>query len=104
MSATHQHQAQHHHEDACRLDVWLWRARFFKTRGLAADFLEEGRVRLIRPGSEAVRVDKPSRFIHPGDGLVFAIGGRLTAIRIEALGERRGPPSEARGLYSEAPH
>jgi ribosomal 50S subunit-recycling heat shock protein len=104
MSATYPHQAHHHQDDACRLDVWLWRARFFKTRGLAAQFLDEGRVRLIRPGSEAVRVDKPSRAIRPGDGLVFAIGGRLVAIRIEALGERRGPPGEARGLYSEAPH
>jgi ribosome-associated heat shock protein Hsp15 len=104
MSATHQHQAQERHEDACRLDVWLWRARFFKTRALAARFLDEGRVRLIRPGSEAVRVDKPSRWVRPGDGLVFAIGGRLAAIRIEALGERRGPAGEARGLYSEAPH
>ena len=35
-------------EDACRVDVWLWRARFFKTRSLAAKFVEEGRVRLTR--------------------------------------------------------
>jgi ribosome-associated heat shock protein Hsp15 len=104
MSATHQHQAQGRHDDSCRLDVWLWRARFFKTRGLAAQFLEEGRVRVIRPGSEAVRVDKPSRAVRAGDGLVFAIGGRLVVVRIEALGERRGPPGEARGLYCETPH
>jgi ribosomal 50S subunit-recycling heat shock protein len=104
MSSTHQHQAHDPQEDACRLDVWLWRARFFKTRGLAAQFLEAGRVRLIRPGGEVARVDKPSRWVRPGDELVFAIGGRLVAVRIEALGERRGPPGEARGLYSEAPH
>jgi ribosome-associated heat shock protein Hsp15 len=82
----------------CRLDVWLWRARFFKTRGLAAQAVETGRLRLLRAGQE-MRVDKPGRFVRPGDGLVFALGGRLVAVRIEALGERRGPATEARGLY-----
>ena len=89
-------------EDACRLDVWLWRARFFKTRALAARFLEDGRVRLTRNGSPEVRVDKPSRTVRPGDRLVFAIGGRLFAITVQALGERRGPASEAQALYCEA--
>jgi ribosome-associated heat shock protein Hsp15 len=89
-------------EDACRLDVWLWRARFFKTRALAARFLEDGRVRLIRPGAAEVRVDKASRTVRPGDGLVFAIGGRLFSITVQALGERRGPAAEARTLYCEA--
>jgi ribosome-associated heat shock protein Hsp15 len=90
-------------EDACRLDVWLWRARFFKTRALAAKFLEEGRVRLARQGAAEVRVDKASRAVRPGDSLVFAIGGRLFAITVQGLGERRGPASEARELYCEAP-
>jgi ribosome-associated heat shock protein Hsp15 len=89
-------------EDACRLDVWLWRARFFKTRALAARFLEDGRVRLTRQGAPEVRVDKASRTVRPGDNLVFAIGGRLFAITVQALGERRGPASEARELYCEA--
>jgi ribosome-associated heat shock protein Hsp15 len=89
-------------DDACRLDVWLWRARFFKTRALAARFLEEGRVRLTRHGSAEVRVDKASRTVRPGDNLVFAIGGRLFAITVQALGERRGPASKARELYYEA--
>jgi ribosomal 50S subunit-recycling heat shock protein len=91
-------------EGSCRLDVWLWRARFFKSRALAARFLEEGRVRLTRPGAETVRVDKASRTIRPGDAVVFAVGGRLVAVRIEAVGARRGPPGEARALYSESPH
>ena len=82
-----------------RVDVWLWRARFFKTRTLAAKFVEEGRVRHTRAGQES-RLDKPSRIVKAGDALVFALGGRLTAVRIEALGERRGPPTEARTLYS----
>ncbi len=86
-------------EDACRVDVWLWRARFFKTRSLAARMVEEGRVRLSRAGQET-RLDKPSRTVRPGDGLVFAVGGRLTAVRVEGLGERRGPAAEAQALYS----
>jgi ribosomal 50S subunit-recycling heat shock protein len=89
---------------SCRLDVWLWRARFFKSRGLAAKFLEEGRVRLTRQGAAEMRVDKASRTVRPGDGLVFAIGGRLIAVTVQALGERRGPTGEARALYCEADH
>jgi len=86
-------------EDSCRADVWLWRARFFKTRSLAARFVEEGRVRITRAGVES-RLDKASRTLKPGDGLVFALGGRLIAVRVEAMGERRGPASEARTLYA----
>ncbi len=86
-------------EEGCRIDVWLWRARFFKTRSLSARMVDEGRVRMTRAGT-GTRVDKPSRSVKPGDELVFAIGGRLTAIRIEALGERRGPPAEAQALYA----
>jgi ribosome-associated heat shock protein Hsp15 len=84
---------------SCRADVWLWRARFFKTRSLAARFVEEGRVRMTRAGTES-RLDKASRTLKPGDELVFALGGRLIAVRIEAVGERRGPASEARALYA----
>lgn len=87
-------------ETGCRADVWLWRARFFKTRSLSARFVEEGRVRLIRAGAE-MRLDKASRTLRPGDGLVLALGGRLIAVRVEELGERRGPATEARGLYSD---
>ena len=86
-------------DDACRADVWLWRARFFKTRSLAAKFVDEGRVRLTRAGQEG-RLDKCARPVKVGDSLVFALGGRLTAVRVEAMGERRGPPAEARALYS----
>ena len=86
-------------ETACRADVWLWRARFFKSRSLAAKFLEEGRVRMTRSGVQT-RLDKPSRTLHIGDELVFALGGRLIAVRMEQAGERRGPPPEARALYT----
>jgi|SRR5579863_9174932 ribosomal 50S subunit-recycling heat shock protein len=86
-------------EDAVRADVWLWRARFCKTRTLAASLVDGGKVRLTRGGQES-RLDKPARTVRPGDLLVFAIGGRLHAVRIEAIGVRRGPPAEARALYS----
>ncbi len=89
-------------EESCRADVWLWRARFFKTRSLSARFIEEGRVRLVRADAQT-RLDKASRSLRPGDGLVLALGGRVIAVRVEALGERRGPASEARTLYSDLP-
>jgi ribosomal 50S subunit-recycling heat shock protein len=86
-------------KDAARADVWLWRARFFKTRSLAAKFVDDGRVRLTRAGQET-RLDKCARPVKVGDALVFALGGRLVAVKVEGLGERRGPPAEARTLYS----
>jgi ribosomal 50S subunit-recycling heat shock protein len=61
--------------------------------------VEGKRVRLTRSGQES-RLDKPSRNVRPGDQLVFAMGGRVTAVVVEAMGERRGPPAEARTLYS----
>jgi len=86
-------------EEALRADVWLWRARFCKTRSLAARLIDGGKVRLARAGQET-RLDKAARTVKVGDGLVFAIAGRVHAVRIEALGFRRGPPAEARALYS----
>jgi ribosome-associated heat shock protein Hsp15 len=85
--------------EGCRIDVWLWRARFVKTRSLAARLVAEGRVRLARGGAD-VRLDKPGRALRCGDGLTLALGGRRIAVRVEALGARRGPASEARALYS----
>ena len=87
-------------DDACRIDVWLWRARFFKTRGLAAGAVEAGRIRLSRAGQDT-RLDKPSRAVRPGDAVVFVQGGKVVAVRVEALGERRGPAVEAQGLYTQ---
>jgi ribosome-associated heat shock protein Hsp15 len=85
--------------DTCRADVWLWRARFFKTRSLAARTIEEGGVRIAR-GFSRSPIDKPSRSVRPGDVLTFAQGPRYLAVKVEALGARRGPAPEARGLYS----
>ncbi len=86
-------------EESCRIDVWLWRARFFKTRSLAARMIDEDGVRLIR-GAARNKLDKPSRSVKIGDGLAFSQGARWIALRVEGLGERRGPAAEARALYS----
>ncbi|SDE45883.1 RNA-binding S4 domain-containing protein [Limimaricola pyoseonensis] len=82
--------------ETLRLDKWLWQARFFKTRGLAAALVTKGRVRVN--GQPAAR---PSRGVGPGDVLTFPQGRAIRVIRILALGERRGPASEARGLYDD---
>ncbi len=84
---------------SCRIDLWLWRARFARTRGLAASMVERGAIRLTHHGFQT-RLDKPSRSVHPGDDILFAQGGRLIAVRVLQLGERRGPPEEARALYA----
>ena len=82
--------------DAIRLDKWLWQARFCKSRALAARLISDGAVRV-----NAVRVTKPATTVRVGDGLSFAQGGVVRAIRVRALGTRRGPAPEARLLYAE---
>jgi ribosome-associated heat shock protein Hsp15 len=84
--------------EACRIDVWLWRARFFKTRALAARMVAKGCVRLSRGGAR-IRLNKPGHDVRPGDGLVVVLGERQIALRVDALGTRRGPAPEARALY-----
>lgn len=79
-----------------RLDKWLWQARFFRTRSLAARVIAAGGVRL-----NAERTDKPARQVGPGDVLTFAQGARVRVVRILAPGSRRGPPAEAAGLFEE---
>lgn len=77
-----------------RLDKWLWHARFFKSRSQAAKYVLSGKIRLNRH-----RVIKPSTSIKPGDILTFALKQRIYVVQISALGQRRGPVSEARSLY-----
>ena len=77
-----------------RLDKWLWQARFFKSRGLAAEMIESGLVRV-----NGTRVTRPGRDVGAGDVLTFAQGSRIRVVRILALGQRRGPAGEAQALY-----
>ena len=86
--------------ERCRVDVWLWRARFAKTRAAASRLVTEGGVRLVRDNASR-RLDKASAAVAPGDALVFPQNGGLKMVRIEQLGRRRGPPEEARALYSD---
>ena len=79
-----------------RLDKWLWHARFFKSRTLAAKQITGRKCRVNK------QVVKKARYqIHKGDVLTFAQGQQIRIIRVIALGERRGPASEARGLYED---
>ncbi len=79
-----------------RVDKWLWHARFFKSRALAADCAGSGRLRV-----NGVRCEKPAQGVAPGDVLTFPQGGRVRVIRVAALGTRRGPAPEARTLYED---
>ena len=81
-----------------RIDKWLWRARFHKSRARATRACVEGRIRLNR----AVVV-KPHHPVRPGDVLTFALGADIRVVKVLALGVRRGPAAEARALYDELP-
>ncbi len=79
-----------------RIDKWLWQARFFKTRTLAAKQVGAGHVRL-----NGQKVYKPAQNVSTGDVLTFAQESQIRQVRIENLGERRGPAPEAQGLYHD---
>ena len=84
--------------DTLRLDKFLWFARIVKTRALAQTLAEEGRLRIS--GRVA---DRAHAAVRVGDVLSFAMRGEVRVLRIEALPVRRGPPVEARALYTELP-
>lgn len=83
-----------------RVDLWLVRARFVKTRAAAARLVGEGGVRVIRDGSARL-IEKPSVELVVGDGLTFPHPRGVVTVRVDILPARRGPPAEARTLYSE---
>ena len=83
-----------------RIDVWLFRARLTKTRAAAARLVAEGGVRLVRAGASR-RLERASAELEPEDALIIPGPGGPRAVRVLALGARRGPPAEARGLYCE---
>jgi ribosome-associated heat shock protein Hsp15 len=83
-------------EAGLRLDKWLWHARFIRHRDLAQDLVAARRVRL----NEQL-VTKTHQLVRPGDVITLAEPVRLRVLKVQALGERRGPASEARSLYEE---
>lgn len=79
-----------------RLDKWLWFARFFKTRSLAAKQVASGAVRV-----NGVRVVKPAHSLRTGYTLTFPQGDNIRVVRVLALGTRRGSAPEAAELYED---
>lgn len=79
-----------------RLDLWLWAARFFKTRALARQAVETGKVDV--GGQRA----KPSRGIRAGDALIIVQGEEHFEVDVLALSSKRGSASIAQGLYRES--
>jgi len=84
--------------DRIRLDKWLWQARFYKSRSLAAAEVEAGHVRL-----NGQHVLKPAYPVGPDDVLTFVQARQVRVVRILACGLRRGPAPEARLLYADLP-
>lgn len=80
-----------------RLDKWLWAARFFKTRSLAQQAIEAGRVTLNNQ-----RI-KPAHIIRISDSVSVRVGEMEWQIRVQGLSEKRGPAEQARKLYAETP-
>ena len=78
-----------------RIDKWLWAARFFKTRSVAQQAVEGGKVRV---NGERV---KPAKDLRVGDELAIQIGNAEWLIRVEQLSDKRGPATVARTLYAE---
>ena len=82
--------------DGVRIDKWLWAARFFKTRSLAAQAVGGGKVQV-----NGVRV-KPARTIKVGDTLEIHKDGYAFIVTVLALSEQRGPATVAQTLYRES--
>ena len=83
-------------EDRQRLDKWLWYARFAKTRTLAAKLVTSGFVRV-----NGQRTDNAAKALAVGDVLTVALPQATAVVRVEDLGERRGPAPEAQQLYTD---
>ena len=80
-----------------RLDKWLWAARFYKTRSLAAEAVEKGKVEVN--GERAKR----AKLLQAGDSLRIRLGPYQHIVTVSALSEKRGPASVAAALYEESP-
>ena len=83
------------HAHGIRIDKWLWHARFFKSRSLAATAVASG-VRL-----NGTRITKASTVVRPGDELTFKQSKSVRVVLVLGIGERRGPATEAALLYED---
>lgn len=82
--------------EGVRADQWLWAARFFKTRSLAKQAIEGGKVRVNEGGC------KPAKLLHLGDVLVVTRGEDRLEVEVLALSDQRGAASMAQTLYRES--
>ncbi len=82
--------------ESLRLDKFLWFARIAKSRALAQALAEQGRIRI---GGRLI--DRAHSPVRVGDVLSFAQRGAVRVLKVDALPTRRGPPAEARALYSD---
>lgn len=82
--------------DGVRLDLWLWAARFYKTRSLARHAVDTGKVEIA--GQRA----KPARVVRRGDALRIVRGEETFEIEVHGVSDRRGPASVAQALYGES--
>jgi ribosome-associated heat shock protein Hsp15 len=82
-------------DESVRIDKWLWAARFFKTRSLAAKSVGGGHVRVNGEGA------KPSRVLKLGDELILRLGELEWVVEVKALSRLRGPAAQAALLYAE---
>jgi ribosome-associated heat shock protein Hsp15 len=80
-----------------RLDKWLWAARFYKTRAIAAEEIGKGRI------TANGQVAKPSRDVRPGDELVLRSGPVQRTVIVRGISAQRGPAPVAQALYDETP-
>src|SRR5580765_8172374 len=94
MTAT-PHASAHPATPSVRLDVWLWAARFFKTRSLAKQAIEGGKIDCN--GAPA----KPSKSVHAGDRVRIRRGEETFVVDVAAASEQRGPATVAQALYRE---
>lgn len=78
-----------------RLDIWLWAARFFKTRSLAKQAIEGGKIDCNDASA------KPSKAVHAGDRVRIRRGEETFVVDIAALSQQRGPAAVAQALYRE---
>ena len=81
--------------DSVRIDKWLWAARFFKTRSMATDAVDSGKVRV---NGERI---KPARGVKVGDTLAIDNGATEWEVVVAGVSDTRGPASVAQTLYSE---
>ncbi|MEM8979594.1 MAG: RNA-binding S4 domain-containing protein [Pseudomonadota bacterium] len=82
--------------ETLRVDKWLWHARFFKSRALAAKVVSDGKLRV-----NGTPISKPSRAIAPDVVLTFVQGREVRVVKVLGLGTRRGPAPEAQALYED---